>query len=335
LATVSETFDVVIVHLPDAWADAFFGEDDFNLHDTIKGVAAEQGVSTQIFNDDPWDYTCRASVAWRVSIALYTKSGGTPWKLAPRPEAQDTAFIGLAYARRGDPSEGRYVTCCSQVFDADGGGMQFIAFDVGDGVDLRNPFLSRGQMRSVLARSIALYQRRHGGILPRRVVVHKPGEFKNEEIAGTDDALRGVPEIECVQVQARTPWRAVRLLPPNVPQSRSRPDGWPVHRGTMIPLSGTSILLWTGGNAPVVSERGNHFQGGNSIPGPILLVRHAGAGALEEMAADALGLTKMDWNNDALFDPLPVTIVYSKRLAQVISHVPTLASHPYPYRFFM
>jgi hypothetical protein len=53
------------------------------------------------------------------------------------------------------------------------------------------------------------------------------------------------------------------------------------------------------------------------------------------MASDVLALTKMDWNNDALFGPLPVTIMYSKRLARTISHVSSLASHPYPYRLFM
>jgi hypothetical protein len=336
LATLADSFDVVAVHLPDTWSEAFKNaEDDFDLHDAIKGVGAELGLPTQLLNDDPWTYRCRASVAWRLTIALYTKAGCTPWKLAANPDNEDTVFIGLAYARRGDPTEGRFVTCCSQVFDADGGGMQFVAYDVGNGVDLRNPFLSREQMRSVMARSIALYQRRHGGILPRRVVVHKPGEFRDVEIAGTDDALGAVPELECVQVQSRTPWRAVRLLASSGQKSRSTPDSWPVRRGTTIALSGRSCLLWTGGNTPVVTDRGNYFQGGNSIPGPLVLTRFAGRGSLESMAADVLALTKMDWNNDALFDPLPVTIMYSKRLARTISHVPSLASHPYPYRLFM
>lgn len=31
----------------------------------------------------------------------------------------------------------------------------------------------------------------------------------------------------------------------------------------------------------------------------------------------------------------PVTIMHSKRLARTISHVPSLASHSYPYRLFM
>jgi hypothetical protein len=335
LAQQPDAFDVVAVHLPDRWTAAFTGQDDFDLHDAIKAVGAHLSMPTQVLNDDPWTYRCRASVAWRLTIALYTKAGGTPWKLAADPAAEDVAYIGLAYARRGKPSEGRYVTCCSQVFDADGGGMQFVAFDVGEGVDLRNPFLTRDQMRAVMSRSLALYQRRHAGLLPSRVVVHKTSEFKPDEVRGTAEALRSVREIECVQVQTRTDWRAVKLLEPQSTQARNTPDAWPVSRGTMVTLSGRSVLLWTGGNAVDIGARRNFFQGGNSIPGPIVLTRFAGKGPLETTAADALGLTKMDWNNDALFDPVPVTIVYSRRLAQTISHVPTLASHPYPYRLFM
>ncbi len=43
----------------------------------------------------------------------------------------DTAYVGLSYAIRGGTRD-RFVTCCSQVFDADGGGMEFVAYDVGD-----------------------------------------------------------------------------------------------------------------------------------------------------------------------------------------------------------
>jgi len=48
-----------------------------------------------------------------------------------------------------------------------------------------------------------------------------------------------------------------------------------------------------------------------------------------------LGLSKMDWNNDALYDLLPVTIGYAKVLARVIKRMRGLGSTPYQFRFFM
>ena len=43
----------------------------------------------------------------------------------------------------------------------------------------------------------------------------------------------------------------------------------------------------------------------------------------------------MDWNNDALYDALPVTIEYAKVLARVVKRMPVLGSIPYQFRFFM
>jgi hypothetical protein len=48
-----------------------------------------------------------------------------------------------------------------------------------------------------------------------------------------------------------------------------------------------------------------------------------------------LALSKMDWNNDALYDLLPVTIGYAKVLARVVKRMHGLGSSPYQFRFFM
>ncbi len=122
-------WDIVVIYLPERWSAAFHGpEDDFDLHDYVKAVAAVRAVPSQIITEEKaLRYGDRASVAWRLSIALYTKAGGVPWKMAP--QEPDTAFIGLSYALRGDGTSGpRFVTCCSQVFDAEGVGLEFVAF---------------------------------------------------------------------------------------------------------------------------------------------------------------------------------------------------------------
>src|SRR5438270_1769732 len=221
------------------------------------------------------------------------------------------------------------------VFDADGGGMEFVAYEIGDSIDRDNPFLSRADMRAVMARSLAVYQDRNAGRLPRRVVIHKTQAFKEEEIDGVFDAWGRTDEVECVQVIASSDWRAVRLLAPRGGDTRSTPDNWPAERGTLIPFSDRSILQFLNGDAPSVSLRSHFVQGGKGIPRPVTLVRHAGAGPLELLGEDALALSKMNWNNDALFDSLPVTIEYSKKLSRIIARSTSLPSGVYPYRLFM
>lgn len=340
LSLLRDQFDVVVVHLPDNWAPAMRSS-TFDAHDALKGLGAHHAIPTQVLNDRAFSFGYKASIAWRLSIALYVKAGGVPWKLAPIPGVPDsTAYIGLAYAIRGNPQEAHYVTCCSQVFDVDGGGMQFVAFEARDPVldveDARhNPFLSRQDMRAVLARSLQLYQARNGGALPHRLVLHKTTAFKGDELDGALDALAGIPEIDCIEVGTGAAWRGVWQKRSVNPARRSEPDRFPVPRGTVFQRSGSSAFVWVAGNAPGASTSGNYYQGKKSIPRPLVLTRFAGSGPLELTALEALALTKMDWNNDALYDPVPVTIRYSQRLARTIANVPTLPGNTYPYRLFM
>lgn len=340
LSTVRDQFDVALVHLPEMWRGAFKAE-GFDAHDELKALGAARGIPTQVINDSSFSFKYKASLAWRLSIALYMKAGGTPWKLGPLPGVPDhTAYIGLAYSLRNGSEGVKFVTCCSQVFDADGSGMQFVAFEARDPFEetsdiRRNPYLSRNDMRAVIARSLNLYQRRNGGRLPRRLVVHKTTSFKQAEVEGALDATSAIPEVECVEINRSPPWRSVWLTQNSGKGAPSRPDSFPVPRGTTLIHSGCSALVWVAGNAPGASLRHNYYQGQKSIPKPLKLIRHAGSGPLECTALEALALTKMDWNNDALYDPVPVTIRYSQTLARTIANVPSLPGREYPYRLFM
>jgi hypothetical protein len=130
-------------------------------------------------------------------------------------------------------------------------------------------------------------------------------------------------------------WRGVRLRKPDA-GAKGVPDGYPVTRGTYLPISGTEVLLWVQGNAPQASTTGkNFYKEGKGIPAPLLLRRFAGHGAWDETCRGILGLSKMDWNNDGLYDYLPVTTSFASVLADVVRRMPRMSPRPYPIRFFI
>ncbi len=333
LKATRSDFDVVFIGIDKAWEPAFFerDEEDFNLHDYLKAVGASLGISVQLIrNDKALDYPCRASVMWRLSIALYTKAGGVPWVLEDiNPH---TAFIGIDYAMRRTRDDGpRFAICCAQVFDAEGSGLEFIAYKA-DGVSVYrdNPYLNHAQMLKIIARSLTIYQRKHYGDLPSRVVVHKNTPFQDDEIDGCLDALSAVDAVELIQVQQDTGWRGYRV------DAKQKVAGYPVARGSLLPIGPHEALLWTRGDLPEVALRGGpYFKEGKGIPEPLLITRHAGRGNFGDVCRDTLGLTKMDWNNDAPYDGMPVTLEYAGRLAQIVKRMPDLQPHPYPVRLFM
>jgi hypothetical protein len=324
-------YDVLLIMLPDRWEFAFEGEEDgFDLHDHIKAINASRGTPTQFLNESgALNYRCRASVMWRLSIALYCKAGGVPWKLA---DADPTAaFIGVSYALKVDAAgKTTFVTCCSQVFDSDGAGLEFVAHETRDvHQDGDNPFLSRSEMRRIMARSLSLYQRRHGGQSPQKISVHKTTEFKKDEVEGCFDAFDSISGVDLYQIKQEVPWHGYLY------ENASSAAAYPCERGLFLPIDEREVLVWTQGDVPQASNSKHFFKEGKGIPHPIALRRFAGHGSWDGPVQSILGLTKMNWNNDQLYDRLPITLQYASKLAGTMKSMPIVSSRPYEFRLFI
>src|SRR5262249_19770935 len=141
--------------------------------------------------------------------------------------------------------------------------------------------------------------------------------------------------VDLVQVVEDVGWRGARIGLPQESGAKGEATPYPVSRGTVMNLGPQEALLWMHGDVEGIKQRGSYFQGGKSAPRPIKLVRHAGHGPWDDTAYSALALSKMNWNNDALYDPLPVTMGYAQILARVVKRMTGLGNTPYQFRFFM
>ncbi len=327
-------FEVLWIYIPETWSQCFKGNDDgYDLHDYLKALAAPLGISFQIIRDKTFTRNCRSSVMWNLSLALYAKANGVPWKL--NSFNKDEAFIGISYALKNSQDQVDYCTCCSQIYEPDGLGFEFVAYDTKPkSIDYaRNPFLSAEDMHSVLIKSLRVYQKNHRGNSPKKITVHKNTAFTKEEIEGALDSFNASTEIELVQVVQHPDLYGIKW-------QNKQADAYGVPRGTYQAISENEALLWIMGPAQGVHLRGARRQSYKDFvfvptPKPVLLRRFSGTGGWHDTCANMLGLTKMDWNQTTLHKKLPVTMLYSSLFAQVLKQNPNMTDQVFDFRHFM
>ena len=115
-------------------------------------------------------------------------------------------------------------------------------------------------------------------------------------------------------------------------------DAFPVRRGTVVPYGQREALVWVHGDTTGISSKyggAHYYQGKSRIPAPLRLTRYCGSAPLEELAADLLSLSKMDWNSFDPYGKLPVHLSSPGRIARVARLLGNTRLEERDYRLFM
>ncbi len=194
----------------------------------------------------------------------------------------------------------------------------------------RNPYLSKDDAIRVGLQTRQLFHETYQD-LPRRVVIHKRTPFLRSERDGLAHALKGVKELEMLTVEHEDAWRFVAYN-----KWRKVADAFPARRGTLLLLEPHQFFLWVhGATRGLVEENKFYYQGKSRIPVPLKITRFAGHGAIERVAGEILGLSKMDWNSYDLYSQMPATLESSSAIARVGQLLGRFGPETYDYRLFM
>lgn len=325
----------ILIYIPEEY-EVFTSYTDgtinYDLHDYIKAYAAQKQVATQFVREKTIESDLHCQIMWALSLALYVKSGRTPWVV--NGIQPDTAFAGIGYSVMNGPSGSNVVVGCSHIYSSDGRGMKYKLSKIQDySFDRKkNPYLSEEEAYRIGLNIKELFYKSFSE-LPKRVVIHKRTPFRREEVKGLVESLSsaGVKNIELLEITYEDNLKCFALN-----ERCTQVDGYPVRRGMCFPIDKNTMYLFTHGIAPsVISPKRRYFQGGKSVPLPLKVVKHYGSGDMAQIATEILGLSKMNWNSFGLYSKLPCTIESSNEIARIGWLLSQFEGTLYDYRYFM
>lgn len=294
-----------------------------NFRRGLKAETMNTGIPTQLIQETTLintlegkgDIQDEASVAWNFCVAMYYKGGGYPWKLSDVD--QDTCYIGISFYQDISPDFTSMHTSIAQIFSDTGEGLVMKGEDLKwDARQGRSPHLTKKQAKKLLGDAIEFFKKNTKRD-PKRVVVHKTSKFWPDELDGFQQAIedKNIHSKDFVTLERRD----IRF---------ARMGNFPPVRGTIIQLPNKNLLLYTRGYIPYQKT-----YPGVRVPKPIEILEHHGDSTPDKICKEIFGLTKLNWNSADFAGSMPITLAFSKRVGQVLSHKP---KNPRPeYKFYM
>ena len=270
----------------------------------LKARAMAHKMPIQIGRDrlfvDAEDSQDPATRAWNMSVALYYKAGGIPWRL--KLEGPQTCFVGISFHHMTTTRRHFVHSSIAQAFSSDGDGFalrgEVVPWNPEQG---RKLHLTEEQAARLGERILHEYADLTG-TEPRRIVLHKTSKFDDAEVDGFDAAFAHVPIVELIN-----------LMPSNFRLVQY--GAYPPARGTLCTLNGEGFLFTTG----YMPEWGTYP--GPHIPSPIRIVTPEQGTDLQRAAAEILGLTRINWNTAQNTSGQPVTLRFARRIGGIMAEV--------------
>lgn len=293
-----------------------------NFWRAVKAGSMKFGMPTQIVWPSTLDITSKSPsrqhnsvIAWNFAVALHYKGSGYPWTMTRMKSG--TCYVGISFFKDGTGENSSMRTSLAQIFTFKGEGLVIRGdrFEWDDKKD-RSPHLDKDGAEKILKKAIDLYTDRIGQ-LPERVVVHKSSKYWQGEKEGFQNALKGIKFSDMVSFAERD----IRFF---------RYGQFPPLRGTVVELGKRNYLLYTRGYSPYLKT-----YPGLHIPAPLEILEHFGESPAGVILTEILALSKMNWNSADFSLAKPITLVFSKRVGEVMATLPDDVLPRHQYLFYM
>jgi len=257
-----------------------------------------------------------ASVAWNLSTTAFYKAGGRPWRLANiRP---GVCYVGLVFKKIENPIGKNNACCGAQMFLTSGEGVVFRGA-VGPWYSETDKtfHLRRDEAAELMRMVIEAYVDAHGKP-PAELFIHGQIDFGEGEWGGFSSTVPDETKLVGVKIRRQSEIKLFRF------------GTKPVLRGTAIVVSDRQAYLWTTGFTPRLET-----YPGREVPNPLTIRVVKGKAAIEQVLADVLALTKLNYNSAGYADGLPVTLRFADLVGEILTAGPNQSTAPLPFKYYI
>ena len=303
-------------------SSVYESEGDIDLHSIIKILGMKFNIMTQLVKPSTLEFKTgedKVTLAWNLSVSLYYKAKGIPWKFS---EFEDNVcYVGISFFRNFSELSVSMNTSMAQVFLSSGD--SFILRGESFEFERKNndlvPRLDKKNAQNLTNKVLEFYHR-HRNHYPSRLVIHKTSNFYEDEIEGIYNNKANLQNIDMITIDSTT---KVRLY---------RQSNYPVMRGTLLSSEDLQeCILYSVGLIPSYKT-----YPGMRIPNPIKIRQFSCNSDIKLICKEILTLSRLDWNNIKFCHRLPVTIEFPRKVGKILSEKRAndirIESH---YRYYM
>lgn len=324
----------------------------------VKKLLVEGGLPSQMIEhntlrdiEDPevgYGYTI-----WTLALDLYVKLGGKPWTLN-RPLGNVNCLIGIGFGRDSDAIRNQLYIGVANVFDEAGQWLSVSSeekeLDEEDIQSIREreyflpatpSFKIKEEVtEEIVGRSLRLYKERGGAQSPEKVVVHKNGQIYDSEAAGFLAAVAThLENVQDTRLGLASIYKSndLRMFGPpfGTEKKQWRLENTVTRGCAFIFEESRAVIVTTGKIHETRPGRpmGRYSYRGIGTPDPLLVERYLPSRELldrydldesnfysiQEICEHIFALTKLHWGTMRQDIRLPVTSLFSQRIARFMA----------------
>lgn len=312
-----------------ASAEIYLHELDF--HNQLKARLLEHKAAVQVVRETtlaPEEFKKRngmplrglqdpATLAWNLATTCFFKAGYRPWRLASvRP---GVCYVGIVFKDDASTFEAGHACCGAQMFLDSGDGVVFRGAVGPWKTEVKGDYrLPKDKARALMDLVVAAYRKEHGRA-PSELFVHGKTRFSLQEWEGFQESVPAETNVVCVRIREDWSMKLYRRALMNV------------SRGIAWVKTPRSAYLWSKGFVPRLQT-----YAGREVPNPLQVEIVRGDADIEQVLADVLALTKLNYNACMFGDGVPVTLRFADSVGEILTAAPRKKElPPLPFRYYI